>query len=109
MDPLTALEIVEKVGGLAGTLSSVFKGLYDYYQNVKKAPEKSKQLQDELYAISDVARNMKTMLATASRQGSGKIVMDETVIQFENMLHEIERRITLPKGTLTLERLKWPF
>jgi len=109
MDPLTALEIADKVGSLAGTLSSVFKGLYEYCQNVKKAPEKSKQLRDELYALSDVAQNMNTLLAKSSPRASGNIVMDETVVEFEKMLQEMERKVTLPKGTITWERLKWPF
>jgi len=109
MDPLTALEIAEKVGSLAGPLSSVFKGLYEYYQNVKKAPENSRQLRDELYALSDVAQNMNILLAKSSRRASGNIVMDETVVEFEKMLHEMERKVHLPKGTITWERLKWPF
>src|SRR5271163_1811763 len=109
MDPRTALEIVDKVCSLAGTVSVVFKALYEYYQNVKKAPEKSQELQDELYAISHVARNLKTLLSKTGERGGEKVVGDETVIQFEKMLNEIEEKITLPEGTVTLQRLKWPF
>jgi hypothetical protein len=109
MDRLSAWEIVEEVCGLAGTVARVFKTLYDYYQNVKNAPEQSQELQDELYEISHIARNMKMLVAKSGRRGREKIVKDVTVVHFEKMLDEIEKKITLPEGSITLQRLKWPF
>ena len=113
MDPFTAVGIVDQVGSLAGTLSSVFKALYDYYQKVKTAPEKSQQLHEELYAISNIARNLSTVVASSANlrveSRDNATISNETVRQFENMLLEIERRIVLPDGLFSVERLKWPF
>jgi hypothetical protein len=53
VDPITALDVLDKVACLAGTLSKVFRALYDYGHSVKEAPEKSQQLQEELFSLSN--------------------------------------------------------
>jgi hypothetical protein len=102
---------MDKVASLGVTISSVFKGLYDYYQMVKKAPAKSQQLHEELYAISNISLNLKKsmMVSKFPSQRTKNFISTETLAQFEDMLHEMERKIALPEGQVTLERLKWPF
>ena len=56
MDPITAFGVVINVAGLADVAFRVFKEILDYYHEVKSAPAKSRELQDELFAISNVAR-----------------------------------------------------
>jgi hypothetical protein len=107
-DPLTALDVLDKVASLAGALSKVFKALYDYGHSVKEAPEKSQQLQEELFALSNIARRLEVTLAKVSIRGDAKPVPEESITRFVEMLEEMEGKIAIPEG-MSIKRLKWPF
>jgi hypothetical protein len=108
IDPLTALGVLDNAASLTGTLSKVFKALYDYGHTVKDAPEKSQQLQEELFMLSNIARRLGITLAKASVREAVKPVPDEAVARFAEMLEEMDGKIAIPKG-MSIKRLKWPF
>ena len=107
IDPLTALDVLDKAASVAGTLSKVFKALYDYGHSIKDAPEKSQQLQEELFSLSNIARRLEVTLAKATIRGT-KPIPEEPVTRFVEMLEEMEEKIVIPEG-MSIKRLKWPF
>jgi hypothetical protein len=107
MDPLTAFGTVVNVAGLADVAFRVMKDVLEYYHEVKSAPEKSQKLQEELFAISNVARNMKDFLSRCPSDRSTLLPV-ESVSQFGELLEEMKKRTELPERNL-MKRLKWPF
>ena len=107
MDPITAFGVVVNVASLADVAFHVFKEILDYYHEVKSAPAKSRELQDELFAISNVARDMSALVCKTSVETHG-VITNESIGQFRELLKDIEAKIIVPKRSLN-KRLKWPF
>ena len=99
--------MVINVAGHAEGAFRVMKTILEYYHEVKSAPENSQKLQEELFAVSNVTRNMKDFLSRFP-SGKAKLVPVESVTRFEQLLEDIEKKIKLPEGNL-MKRLKWPF
>jgi hypothetical protein len=109
LDPITALDVIDDAISLAGTLWKVFKALCDYVEEVKNAPKHSDQLHEELYAISKIIKNLKTTVAESPTRRSGTVILQDLVSTFEEMLKEMEMKISLSAKTVSVKRLKWPF
>jgi hypothetical protein len=107
MDPGTALGLVVNVAGLADITFRVFTEIYEYFRAVKSAPTKSLELQHELFALFDIAHNMKNLLSKTSAR-DGNVIPNELVSQFRRVLEEMEGKIKLPEGNVK-QRMKWPF
>jgi hypothetical protein len=107
MDPLTAFGFATNFVSLADVAFRLFKDVAEYYHSIKSAPAKSQELQDELLAISNVTRNL-TALISNPQVGKGKVISDESLAQFRDLLNEIKAKIVLPAGKIK-KRLEWPF
>jgi ATP phosphoribosyltransferase len=109
IDPVTALHVLDKAASLAGALSQVFKAVYDYARSVKDAPEHSRQLQDELYNLSNIARRLEITLAKESIPRVKSNVAEDSIVRFVEILKEMERKVAIPEGKMSIKRLRWPF
>ena len=104
--PDNSIWIATNVVGLADVTFRVFKAVADYYHAVKSATAKSQELQDELFAISNVTRNIALLLSNTPT-GKESVVPDESVTQFRALLEEIRTKIALSAGDIQ-KRLEWP-
>lgn len=101
MDPVTGVGLTGSAVQIAEFSAKVFRALFEYFQAVKDAPEKSEAVQQELLAVTLVLKNL-------APEFDDHFLRSEDLTTFTLLLNEIHRRIELPKG-LSIKRLKWPF
>jgi hypothetical protein len=102
MEPIS---IAHAIGEAANLSARVFTSLYKYCRGVKNAPLRSRELRDEIFAISNVLDELCAIHENASALG---LCVEGSLAKLAAMLKELEIRITVPKGN-SLKRLKWPF
>ena len=68
MDPITIIGAIAACAQLAGTTAQLGLQLYRFYCDVKSAPEKSKELCDEVSELSNVMRELARTLKAVEQQ-----------------------------------------
>lgn len=101
MDPISGFGLVASAIKIAEHSATVFKLLFEYFQEVKDAPAKSEAVQQELLAVSLVLKNLAT-------ECDKQLLSSDALNHFGALLNEIQSRTSLQDG-LTMRRLKWPF
>lgn len=110
MDPVTAVGVASNIVSILELTARLFNGLFEYYYSVKQAPDKSKELREELLVLSDLLKDAKLNLEPAG--GSANSLQNvealyEGLRQLKEMLMEMDRRIA---GSFNITgRVKWPF
>jgi hypothetical protein len=82
----------------------VLGNLYRYYNDVGAAPVRSKELRDELGAMSGLLQQ----LEDAIKADAINKCLESALGQYRIMIDDMERRTT-PDQTSGIRRLKWPF
>src|SRR5271170_527394 len=112
MDPITAVGITVNVGALIQLTSGIIVGLIDYCLSVKCAPVKSKELRDELLVLSDVLKELETIIKpipSPHMEGSQRsLSLQKALSEFGEMLNDMYKRVAISKMNFT-KRIKWPF
>jgi len=107
LDPITAVGLVASASQLAGQARSVVLNLRNYREAIKKGPEHSAELRQEmdtllklLKSLDDAISNDTQLVCSAS--------LDDSFQELESMLDYMNDRVK-PSETAGLNRLKWPF
>lgn len=110
MDPITAVGLAASVAQLAGLAKQTFSTVFQYLEDVKGAPERSRELRRELLTVCDLIHSLDEVL-NASSPDSAFIPLDSlisTIPEFKDMLQHLQGRVTEAQ-TKGMRRLKWPF
>ena len=67
MDPVTIFGLGASVDQLCGAAKSIFYGLLSYYESVKGAPKRSRELRQELGAICELLDDLWEILPSKSQ------------------------------------------
>jgi predicted ribosome quality control (RQC) complex YloA/Tae2 family protein len=111
MDPLTIVGAVASCAQLAEMTGKTFVHLFRYYHGVKQAPEKSKELTDEISELSSVLEDLADTLKEVN-DTCGDVVNDiikaRSLQRYSDFLNDFQSRIHVDKKDLK-KRVKWPF
>jgi hypothetical protein len=107
VDPIAAFGIATGAAQLAGSALKLVVNLVGYYQNVRDAPAKSKELRHELETLVDLLEEIQE----AFEPTTVIPLRVSVLVEFENMRRELIRLYekTEMKETKGIGRLKWPF
>src|SRR5271170_6294526 len=86
----------------------VFEHLYNFYQFIKRAPTRSDELCDELKIIARILERMST-LPKDLIPGQDCTPLEQTLVEVERLLREMEVAVNDSLPTGMLKRIKWPF
>lgn len=107
MDPVTAVGLVVSMVQLSGTAKAILCPLIQYYDAVKNAPKRSKELRKELHALCDIIEQLEDVVTT-NTLFEGSTPLRESIADFHSMLNEMSERVK-PSKTKGVGLLKWPF
>jgi hypothetical protein len=113
MDPVTAVGLAASVAQLATLAIQTFSSLVQYFDDVKDAPKQSRELRDELLAISDLLHPLEDVLKSDCLSGPNTsfvvpLSLQSAVQEFQVLLEGMQARVT-KAHTQGFRRLKWPF
>jgi Mg2+ and Co2+ transporter CorA len=110
MGPVTVTGLITSVEQLAEVATTIVGSMYSYYEAVRDAPNKSKELRREMVAMSDQLSSLETLLFDNSSILSQKTERSlvDSISEIKMMLLDIKKRIQ-SSSTKGLKRLKWPF
>jgi hypothetical protein len=107
VDPIAAFGIAAGAAQLAGCALKLVVNLVGYYQNVRDAPAKSKELRDELDTLVDLLEEIQHSFEPTTVISLRVSVL----VEFENMrllLIQLYER-TEKRNTKGIRRFSWPF
>ena len=106
MDPLSAVGAAASIAQLASVAKDVVSNMWQFFEAVKNAPKHSKELRQEMAALSDILDNIDEALNSPSCNSmfTNSAPFDE----FVGMLHHFKTRVDVSQ-TRGVARLKWPF
>jgi hypothetical protein len=110
MDPVTAVGLAASACQLAAVAKDVVSNIYKYYDAVKDAPKNSRELRQELGAVSDLLDSLEDILVNSSAKfpSTGPDSFQTAITEFQEILKEIRGRVAKPQ-TEGSKRLRWPF
>lgn len=114
MDPITAVGLVASAAQLGDYTITVVRSLLHYVSEVKEAPARSVELQNELATMSGMLLNLKITLETCpnniadTRLSSLNVTFTKVEDTLKKILDKLEGYVK-PGQTKGLNRLKWPF
>jgi hypothetical protein len=114
MDPITAIGLVASAAQLGDYTITVVRSLLHYVSEVKEAPARSVELQNELATMSGMLLNLKITLETCpdniadTRLSSLNVTFTKVEDTLKEILDKLEGYVK-PGQTKGLNRLKWPF
>lgn len=108
MDPITTIALVSRVVGITELTLQISSDLYQYLRKVEKVPKLSRELHQEVLAISDALVNIGLALKTDPLKLESEVQINETLGGIESTLNEIARRTHIGKESI-FRRLEWPF
>lgn len=106
-DPITALGIATGAVQLTQCAIVLFNNLFNYYQNVRDAPAKSKELRDELATLVDLLEGIRHTLETTP-----SLQLPQSFHTEIHNMHLLIYRLcetSAPGNVEGIRRLKWPF
>ena len=86
-------------------LADIAKYLYDYIENVKGAPERTRELREELKYVWLLLNPLRDFLTSKS---TNTVQLKSAITEFEEILQQMKARVDESKSQ-GIERLKWPF
>lgn len=107
MDPGSAVGLVASMDQLAGLAKAIVSNLYQYFDAVKKAPERSLELRNEVGVICGLLDKLEVVLIDDPSFSSSAPVKD-AISSLETILREMNTRVE-ERQTKGLRRLRWPF
>lgn len=110
MDPVTAIGLASGVVQLADLARTTFSALFQYFEDVRHAPKRSRELRRELESLCDILGDLDHVLASHSAATPFKAPdsLKSAITDFQGMLESMNARVTESR-TKGLGRLKWPF
>lgn len=94
MDPVTIFGLGASVDQLCGAAKSIFSSLLSYYESVKGAPKRSRELRQELGAICELLDDLWEILPSKS-QYTPSAILNESILEFQEMLNEMNERVAV--------------
>lgn len=107
MDAITAIGLVASLQQLADKTGRVCIQLCNYFDGVKEAPSRSKELRDELQTISKTLHSLATCLSNSSMPDLPPHIL-KAVKEFGEIIHNLEKQSS-HKCTQGFRRFLWPF
>jgi hypothetical protein len=106
VDPISAIAALKSAATLAGIAKDIVANMWQYYEAVKKAPERSEELRREISNLACLLDDLDETLQSPPTKSlfTAAAPLDE----FEEMLDLLSARVAFPK-TKGTGRLKWPF
>ena len=109
MDFATAFSVATSAAQFVDLSAKVFLCLFEYFRNLKQAPKRSNELQQEAFLLSIVLRDLKSTLeATDSPDPLSKEILNNVVAEFAKVMIDMEKRVEV-KGGDWKNCVKWPF
>ncbi len=111
MNPLSALAIAAATTQFVESSTKIFEALFGYWQSVKEAPKRSKELQQEMFLISNVLIDLRSALAShpkGLRVPKIAAPLGRTATEFAKTMDALTSRIQVKEQDI-FKRLKWPF
>jgi Fungal N-terminal domain of STAND proteins len=110
MDPVSALGLAASIDQFVELTASLASTLYSYYQKVKEAPKRSRELRAEVLLVSDVLQELGSIFHTIpSNPTPTNASLATTVDEFAKLLKDMSTRVTAIRNDEITKRLKWPF
>jgi len=108
MDPITIIGAIAACAQLAGTTAQLGLQLYRFYCDVKSAPEKSKELCDEVSELSNVMGELaRTLKAVEQQCDVSNVISVDSLEKYSEFVKDFSSRIQVNKNE-TKKKLKWP-
>ena len=107
MDPATAIGLAASVDQLAGLAKAIVSNLYQYFDAVQKAPERSLELRNEIGAICSLLDRLEEAL-TIDPSFPSSAPLKDAMYSLQTILEGMKTRIA-ERQTKGLRKLKWPF
>ena len=107
MDPLSAVGLAANAAQLAEWAFRVFYNLARYYCNVRGAPQRSRELREELNSLTELLRELEDTFRQAPAIELPKTI-DKEFRAIYQLLDKLFHR-TDTKETKGLKQLRWPF
>lgn len=109
LDPVTAISLSSSLDQLVVAATSIICNMIKYYEAVRDAPKRSRDLLMELLALSDLLKQIVDVIYTQTTStfrvpGS----FSDSVAEMRETLEHMSQRVQ-PSKTEGLRRLKWPF
>jgi hypothetical protein len=102
MDPFSAVGAAASIAQLVGLAKDIVKGLWDYSVAVKHAPKHSKELRQEMGALSEL---LEALDETLDSPASNKIFTDPSPLEdFLALLNELNEGSEAPHMALFARR-----
>jgi hypothetical protein len=108
MDPVSAIGLAASAEQLAGLATTILGNMYLYYQAVRDAPKRSKELRQEMSAVCDQLDSLTGFLTSDSATLKVPASLTKSIAEFDEMLKEMNDRVKASNAK-GLKRLKWPF
>jgi hypothetical protein len=110
MDPISVIGLAASVAQLAGIAKQTFSTVFQYLEDVKDAPERSRELRGELLTVTDLIQSLEEILNRSPPKSSftPPPSLTSAIPEFKDMLETMQTRVTEAK-TKGVKRLKWPF
>ena len=110
VDPVSVIGLVASLEQLAAAATNIVCNMYKYYEAVRDAPKRSKELRDEMGAMSDQLNDLVHVVTYKSTASTFHVPTPFTasVKELQTMLDEMNDRVQ-PSKTEGRRRLKWPF
>jgi Skp family chaperone for outer membrane proteins len=110
LDPISAASLASTADQLAATATNIVINMHRYYQAVRDAPKRSKELRSEVSAINDLLDAVVDFINSPSAASGPNIPnsFTDSVTEMTATLDNMNKRVQ-PSKTEGLRRLKWPF
>lgn len=111
MDPFSIIGAVAAAAQLAGSTANIGLSLYRFYCEVKNAPEKSKELCDEIYDLSTVINDLAQILKEVDKRTDViaiDIISIDSLQKYYQFLDDLSSRIKVNEKGFK-KKFKWPF
>jgi hypothetical protein len=109
LDPVTTIGLVSSLDQLAETATGIVCNMHKYYEAVRDAPKRSKELRTEMTAVNDLLNQIVDVIsASAVSTFKTSDSFNVSVAEMRTTLEDMKSRVQ-PSKTEGLRRLKWPF
>lgn len=110
MDPISIIGLAASVEQLSEAAANIVSNMYKYYEAVRDAPKRSKELRQEMGAMSDQLNDLVHVVSSTPTMSTCNLHPSfiSSIKEFQTMLDEMNDRVQVSK----IEgrgRFKWPF
>ena len=111
MDPVTVVGLVASADQLLVMAKDIVSGLYQYFEAVIDAPERSKELRQEITTLCELLESLAAIVTVRNATPSFVPIAESlrtALPEVQQLLTKIGFRIT-EKKSQGVRRLRWPF